>query len=209
MTLLLFTKGLLLGLAIAAPLGPIGTLCISRTLERGFWAGAAGGLGTALADATYALMAAAGFAAFATFLTTLSVPLGLVGGVFMLWLGWRGLRPRPVAAAAEIGARDLLHTTTATFLLTMANPTTILTFAAIFAGLGLAAVGDGSSAAIVVAGVFLGSLGWWFLLSGGVAIAKTRLPDGFAAWTSRLSGGLLIAFGLVALASAAAGLAVQ
>jgi putative LysE/RhtB family amino acid efflux pump len=207
MTVLLFAKGLLLGLAIAAPLGPIGTLCISRTLERGFWAGVAGGLGTALADATYALMAAAGFAAFATFLSTLSVPLGLVGGAFMLWLGWRGLKPRPVAAAAVIGARDLLHMTTATFLLTMANPTTILTFAAIFAGFGLAAVGDGMSAAIVVAGVFLGSLGWWFLLSGGVALAKTRLPDGFAAWTSRISGLVLIAFGLAALASAALNLA--
>jgi putative LysE/RhtB family amino acid efflux pump len=97
--------------------------------------------------------------------------------------------------------------TTATFLLTMANPTTILTFAAIFAGFGLAAVGDGMSAAIVVAGVFLGSLGWWFLLSGGVALAKTRLPDGFAAWTSRISGLVLIAFGLAALASAALNLA--
>ncbi|APG94458.1 threonine efflux protein (plasmid) [Sinorhizobium americanum] len=68
------------------------------------------------------MMAAAGFAAFATFLATLSVPLGVFGGVFMLWLGWRGLTPRPMPAAAEIGARDLLHTTTATFLLTMAKP---------------------------------------------------------------------------------------
>ena len=138
MTALLFAKGLLLGLAIAAPLGPIGALCISRTLERGFWAGVAGGLGTALADATYAMMAAAGFAAFAKFLSTLSIPLGLVGGAFMLWLGWRGLSPQPVAAPAEIGARDLLHNTTSTVQLTMANPSTMLSFAAIFAVLVLA-----------------------------------------------------------------------
>jgi putative LysE/RhtB family amino acid efflux pump len=202
MTALLFAKSLILGLAIAAPLGPIGALCISRTLERGFWAGVAGGLGTALADATYAMLAAAGFAAFATLLATLSVPVGLIGGLFMLWLGWRGLTPRPIAAAAEVGARDLVHTTAATFLLTMANPTTILSFAAIFAGLGFAAVGDGGNAAIVVAGVFLGSLTWWFVLSSGVALAKAKLPDSFAAWTSRVSGIVLIGFGLAALASA-------
>lgn len=201
MTALLFAKSLILGLAIAAPLGPIGALCISRTLERGFWAGVAGGLGTALADATYAMLAAAGFAAFATLLSTLSVPLGLVGGLFMLWLGWRGLAPRPIAAASEVGARDLVHTTTATFLLTLANPTTILSFAAIFAGLGLAATGDGRNAAIVVAGVFLGSLAWWFVLSGGVALARARLPDSLTAWTSRMSGIVLIGFGLAALAS--------
>ena len=203
MTTWIFVKGLLLGLAVAAPLGPIGTLCISRTLERGFWAGVAGGLGTALADATYAMLAAAGFAAFAALLSRLSLPLGLFGGLFMLWLGWRALRPRPVAAAAEIGAGDLIRTTMATFLLTMANPATILTFAAIFAGFGLAAVGDGTKAAVVVAGVFLGSLAWWFLLSGSVALAKTRLPDRFAAWTSRISGLVLIAFGIAALVSAA------
>lgn len=204
MYVLLFGKGLLLGLAIAAPVGPIGALCISRTLTRGFWAGVAGGLGTALADATYAMLAAVGFAAFAAVLSVIATPLGLVGGLFMIWLGWRGLAPKPVAAAAEIDARDLIHTTTATFLLTIANPTTILSFAAIFAGLGLSTVGEGAKGAIVVSGVFLGSLAWWFFLSGGVALAKTRLPDGFATWVSRLSGLLLIGFGVTALASSAA-----
>ncbi|WEX73770.1 LysE family translocator [Sinorhizobium numidicum] len=202
MSLLLFGKGLLLGLAIAAPLGPIGTLCISRTLERGFLAGVAGGLGTALADATYALLAAAGFAAFATVLSAISTPLSLAGGLFMLWLGWCGLSPRPVATAAELGARDLVHTTAATFLLTITSPTTILSFAAIFAGLGLAAFGDGTNVAILVGGVFVGSLAWWLFLTGGVTLAKARLPASFATWTSRISGLVLIGFGLAALTSA-------
>lgn len=207
MTGLLFAKSLILGLAIAAPLGPIGALCINRTLERGFWAGVAGGFGTALADATYAMLAAAGFATFATLLRELSAPLGLIGGLFLLWLGWRGMTPRPIATAAEIGARDLVHTTAATFLLTIANPTTILSFAAIFAGLGLATVADGGNAAIVVAGVFLGSLAWWLALSGGIALARAKLPDNFAEWTARGSGIVLIGFGLAALASAVANLA--
>lgn len=115
-------------------------------------------LGTALADATYAMLAAAGFAAFATLLATLAVPLGLIGGFFMLWLGWRGLRPTPAATAAEVGSRDVIPMVATTFLLTLANPTTVLSFAAIFAGLGIAAIGDGMNAAVVVAGVFLGLL---------------------------------------------------
>lgn len=206
MSALLFGKSLLLGLAIAAPLGPIGALCINRTLERGFWAGVAGGLGTAAADATYAALAAVGFAAFAAILSVVATPLGLAGGLFMIWLGWRGLRPKPIVAAADVGARDLLHTTIATFLLTMTNPLTILSFAAIFAGLGLAEAGDALSATIVVAGVFLGSLAWWFFLSGGVTVARTRLPDSFVAWVSRLSGLVLIAFGAIAIGTAARGL---
>lgn len=206
MSALLFGKSLLLGLAIAAPLGPIGALCINRTLERGFWAGVAGGLGTAAADATYAALAAIGFAAFAAVLSMVATPLGLAGGLFMIWLGWRGLRPKPIVAAADVGARDLVHTTIATFLLTMTNPLTILSFAAIFAGLGLAEAGDALSATIVVAGVFLGSLAWWFFLSGGVTVARTRLPDSFVAWVSRLSGLVLIAFGVIAIGTATRGL---
>lgn len=203
---LLFGKSLILGLAIAAPLGPIGALCINRTLERGFWAGVAGGLGTALADAAYAAFAAAGFAVFAGALAAVATPLGLLGGLFMIWLGWRSLSAEPAVAAAPVGARDLVHTTAATFLLTIANPMTVISFAAIFAGLGLAQAGEGTGAAIVVAGVFLGSLGWWFVLSGGVALARTRLPDAFVTWVARISGGVIIAFGLAALAAAVRGL---
>ena len=206
MSTLLFGKSLLVGLAVAAPLGPIGALCINRTLERGFWAGVAGGLGTAAADATYAALAAIGFAAFAAVLAIIATPLSLAGGLFMIWLGWSGLRPRAVTAAADVGGRNLIRTTIATFFLTMTSPATILSFAAIFAGLGLAEAGDALSAAVVVLGVFLGSLGWWFFLSGGVAIARTRLPDSFVVWVSRISGLVLIAFGIIAIGAAAKGL---
>ena len=198
---ILFLKSLFLGLAVAAPLGPIGALCISRTLERGVLAGLAGGLGTALADGVYATLAALGFAAFSATLAMIDTPLRLVGGAFMLWLGWRSLRPAPPRKVAEVRARDLLGTTAATFLLTITNPMTILAFAALFAGLGLAAGTDWVGAVVVVAGVFAGSMLWWGVLSGGVALARHRLPDGFALWVSRLSGAMLIGFGLWALGS--------
>lgn len=201
MTLALFAKSLVMGLAVAAPLGPIGALCVSRTLERGFRAGMAGGLGTALADAVYAALAALGFAVFAAALAKVDPMLRLGGGAFMLWLGWRSLARPPVPRAAA-AAGGVATTAAATFLLTLANPMTALTFAALFAGMGLAAA-PGAEAA-VVAGVFLGSLLWWAILAGGVALARARLPEGFARWTARASGALLILFGIWAIATALA-----
>lgn len=201
MEILLLGKGLLLGLAVAAPLGPIGALCITRTLERGFWAGVAGGLGTAAADAFYAGLAAMGFSAFAAVLAMVDLPLKLIGGLFMLWLGWKNLTPGPRRAAAQLGTRDLLGTVAATFLLTISNPATILSFAAMFAGLGLAEAAGGLNAMLVVAGVFLGSILWWFFLSGGVAMMRQRLPESFTTWVSRLSGLILIGFALYAFGS--------
>lgn len=198
---LLAAKGFVLGFAVAAPLGPIGALCINRTLERGFRVGLAGGLGTALADAAYGGLAAVGFAAFSSFLGMIDGPMRLLGGLAMIWLGWQGMRPKPPRPAAEIGARDLLGTIGATFLLTIANPTTILSFAVFFAGLGLASTAGAASAAVVVAGVFAGSLAWWVILTGGVALVRHRLPDRFALWVGRLSGGLILAFGLLAVGS--------
>ena len=199
--ILLFLKSLLLGLAIAAPLGPIGALCINRTLERGLWAGVAGGLGTALADALYASLAASGLAAFASVLVSVDGYLRAGGGLFMLILGLQALLARPADKPAEIGTAGLGGTVAATFLLTMANPMTILSFAAVFAGLGLARAPGALSAVAVVSGVFIGSLAWWFFLSGTVVLVHRRLPEGFARWVSRLSGGLLVAFGAAVLVS--------
>lgn len=201
MELLLFGKSIVLGLAVAAPLGPIGALCINRTLERGLWAGVAGGLGTAFADAIYASLAAVGFAAFTATLAMIDAPLKFVGGLFMLWLGWKSMMPTPPQKDAKVGATDLVGTVATTFLLTITNPMTILSFAAIFAGLGLADAPGTANAFIVVAGVFVGSLLWWFTLSGGVALLRQRLTQGFARWVSTLSGLILIAFGLYALGS--------
>lgn len=207
MSLLLFAaKGFALGFAVAAPLGPIGALCINRTLQRGFWVGLAGGLGTAIADAAYGALAALGFAAFSAFLAEIDGPMRLVGGLAMIWLGWQGMRPRPPRPAAEIGARDLFGTIAATFLLTIANPTTILSFAVFFAGLGLASAADAPSALVVVAGVFAGSLAWWVILTGGVAMVRHKVSDRFALWVGRISGSLILAFGLLAVGSFVVGM---
>lgn len=202
MEAILFGKSVLLGLAIAAPLGPIGALCIDRTLKLGFAAGFAGGVGTALADGVYAALAAVGFAALAHAISTFDAPLRVVGGAVLLWLGWASMKPRPPRATAGTSAYGLVGIAAATFLLTITNVMTIVSFAALFAALGLASTSTPAGAAAVVVGVVTGSMLWWCILCGGVALVRNRVPDTFARWVSRVSGIVLIGFGLAALASA-------
>ena len=200
---MLFFKAILLGLAVAIPLGPIGALCIARTLQSGFAAGFAGGFGTALADATYAAFAAFGFAALAGVLDGGAGLVRVLGGLLLIGLGIRGwLTGGTAATPAPANARTLITTALATYALTIANPATILSFVAMFAGLGLAEDASPGSAALAVSGVFLGSLIWWALLSGGVALTRSRLPAGFARVVARLSALMLIGLGCWALVPA-------
>lgn len=199
----LFLRGILLGLAVAAPVGPIGVLCIQRSLAGGFWTGFSGGIGTAMADALYAALAAAGFAVL------LGGDLGMAGPVpvqrllqwsgalFIAWLGWRTFAASAAEGAAEapIEGRPL-RLFAVTFALTMSNPATILSFAALFAGLGLAADPSLGAAASAVAGVFIGSLLWWALLSGGIAALRHRVSAEIRRWINRIAGLVLILFAI-------------
>ena len=199
-TIFLFLKGLLLGLSIAAPVGPIGLLCIRRSLEAGFWAGVAGGLGTAVADAAYASIAAFGLTAVSSLLLQAQGPLSVVGGAALIWLGWSAMTGKPPEATATAPVTQALGPTFAsTFFLTLANPATILTFAAIFAGLGLAAVDTAAGAAVLVTGVLLGSLLWWAILSGAVSLLRQRISPTVVLWINRASGVALAAFGAALL----------
>jgi threonine/homoserine/homoserine lactone efflux protein len=205
----MFVRGLLLGFSIAAPVGPIGVLCIRRTLADGRLAGFCSGLGAATADATYGAVAAMGLTAISSALVNRQDWLRLIGGVFLCYLGWRTLRTMPATRAAETlqRGRGLLGMYASTLGLTLTNPTTILSFAAVFAGMGFAGRDSGGTltAVLLVLGVFLGSGVWWLILSGGVALARERFtPRAMAlAWVNRLSGGLIGGFGVLALASLA------
>ncbi len=196
-------KGLVLGFSIAAPVGPIGVLCFRRALEQGFWPAVAGGLGTAAADAAYAAVAAFGITAISALLLDFRHALAIVGGVALLWLGMHAFRARPADHPAGAEGRGLAPMFAATFLLTLANPATILSFAAVFAGLGLAgAVNGGAAAGMLTLGVFAGSMLWWILLGGTVSALRGRVPRSALAWVNRISGLLLGAFGIYVLASA-------
>jgi putative LysE/RhtB family amino acid efflux pump len=205
MSALLFSKGALLGLAIAAPLGPIGALCINRTLQRGFVAGVAGGLGTATADACYVAAAAFGFVAFTAIMAVVSKPLAIGGGLFLLGLGLKYLIARETSKKQLPSSGDFCRTFSTTFALTIGNPATVLTVAALFASLGLAGTLDRPSAIILVLGVFAGSMAWWFMLSAGVTFARSRLPKSFATWVNRVSGIVILLFGLASIWSVMSG----
>jgi threonine/homoserine/homoserine lactone efflux protein len=200
-------KGLIIGFSIAAPVGPIGILCIQRTLAFGRVYGLASGLGAATADAMYGVVAGFGLTFISNFLVSQQGLLRLVGGLFLCYLGFKTLRSRPAQEAAAVAQSGDLHSAYgSTFLLTLTNPLTILSFAAVFAGLGVTTAGGNYlSALVLVLGVFGGSALWWLLLSSGVSLFREKFRADRLRWVNLLSGTLITAFGLLALASLAAG----
>jgi len=202
MTIHLAFKGLIIGFSIAAPVGPIGVLCIRRSLAEGRQVGLATGLGAATADAAYGYVAAFGLTAISGFLVGHRLWLGLVGGLFLCYLGLRTFLSRPAEQAAQPnGNGGLLSAYGSTLFLTLTNPMTILSFMAVFAGLGLGQLHDYFSASAMVAGVFAGSALWWLLLSSGVSLFRERINHRWMQGINRLSGTVIVAFGLYSLAS--------
>lgn len=203
MDVTLVVRGFLLGFAIAAPVGPIGLLCIQRTLSQGQLVGLASGLGAATADAFYGTVAAFGLTLVSGFLIEQQFWLALAGGLFLCYLGVRTLLAIPAERAAAGEAQGIGAAYLSTFLLTVTNPMTILAFVAIFAGAGLAtAGGDTGAAGLLVMGVFLGSAAWWLLLSGGVALLRSRISTGVLLWVNRAAGAILVVFGVLAIGRA-------
>jgi len=200
MDMSLFLRGLAIGFSIAAPVGPIGVLCIRRTLAEGRASGLASGLGAATADAVYGCVAGFGLTFISNVLIGQQMWLRLVGGVFLCYLGLKTLLARPTRETAPTGANSLVGAYASTFLLTLTNPMTVLSFAAIFAGLG-GVSGNYVSAATLVLGVLIGSALWWLTLSTGVSLFRTKFTPHGLRWVNRISGLVIAGFGLLALLS--------
>lgn len=197
-----FVRGLLIGLSVAATIGPMSILCIQRTMSKGFFYGLVSGLGIATADGLYGCVAGFGLTIVAAFLVQQQVWVHIVGGLFLLYLGVRTLLSKPSEHAAQaVMTTNFAGAYVTTLLLTLTNPLTILSFAAIFAGLGVGSSRQNNSmtALLVVSGVFLGSMLWWFLLTGGVSLLRTRFTPRWLLWMNRISGGVITIFGLLAL----------
>jgi threonine/homoserine/homoserine lactone efflux protein len=199
MTTSFMLRGLAIGFSIAAPVGPIGLLCIRRSLAEGQRAGLATGLGAATADALYGCVAGFGLTAVSSFLVGQRFWLGLLGGGFLCYLGVRTFRSPPAEHAAAVGSKGLLSAYLSTFVLTLTNPMTILSFAAVFAGSGLGTSTDYRSAGALVAGVFVGSALWWLLLSNGAALFRSRVNATWMRAVNRVSGAIIFGFGLYSL----------
>jgi threonine/homoserine/homoserine lactone efflux protein len=195
-------RGFAIGFTVAAAVGPISLLAIRRTLAHGRVYGLASGLGVALADASYGGIAAFGLTAVTAVLVGARTTLALIGGAFLVWLAVRTILAPPPDHVASLQERPGLG---GAFLsiygLTMTNPMTILSFAGIFAAVGLAGR-NGAEAALLTLGVFLGSAAWWVALTAIVARLRSRLTPAVLVWVNRISGAVLLAFGVLAIAVA-------
>lgn len=197
----IFLRGLIIGFSIAAPVGPIGVLCIRRTLVQGRLAGLVSGLGAASADAIYGIIAGFGLTFISNFLVAQGTWLKLFGGLFLCYLGVRTFFSRPSGEGESLPAKGVWGNYISIFALTLTNPMTILSFTAIFAGLGLAqGGGDYRQAVWIVLGVFSGSGLWWLALSQGVGFFRQRVRPHWMVWINKISGGMVFTFGIFILA---------
>jgi len=196
-----FLKGLMIGFSIAAPVGPIGVLCIRRTLAEGRGSGLISGLGAATADAIYGCIAGFGLTSVSSILISHETWLRLFGGAFLCYLGAKTFFERPAEKAVETRGRGRVAGYFSTFFLTLTNPVTIIFFAAIFAGFGLVERRNYLSAVALVSGVFIGSGLWWLTLSTGVGVFRTKVTPHWLRWINRISGVVIAAFGLLAFLS--------
>jgi threonine/homoserine/homoserine lactone efflux protein len=204
MHLSFFIRGLLIGLSIAAAVGPMSILCIQRTLNKGQLYGLVSGLGIATADGVYGSIAAFGLTLITNFLIHEQIWIRLLGGLFLIYLGVKTILSKPSERAAVLNAKtnSYLGAYASTFLLTLTNPLTILSFAAIFAGIGVGSASKSFfSAAIVVLGVFSGSTLWWIILTSGISLLRKKLDLRWLLWINRISGAIITLFGIGSLLS--------
>lgn len=196
----IYLRGLIIGISIAAPVGPIGVLCIRRTLAEGRLSGLISGLGAASADAIYGIIAGFGLTFISGYLVAQQFWLNLIGGCFLCYLGIRTFSKKSTDEFTNTGSKGLIRNYLSVFILTLTNPMTILSFAAIFAGFGLAnADGGYTSALVMVLGVFMGSATWWLILSQGVGFFRKQISLQWMTWINWGSGVVIFIFGALML----------
>ncbi len=194
-----FVRGMAIGFAMAAPVGPVGLLCIRRALADGRVAALVAGLGAAVADTVYGAVVAFGLSHIIGFLVTQQASLKLFGGAFLLLIGWRSLMAEPSLGPMQRQGPGLLKDFFATLLITLTNPGTVFGFLGVFAAIGSPDMNE--HAAMLVTGVFVGSAVWWLLLSAAAGAVRSRFTP---LWLKRLnqgSGMTILLFGAAVWAS--------
>lgn len=201
MDLTIFLKGILVGFAMAVPIGPIGIMCIRKTLTEGRLRGLIIGLGAATADFLYGCVAAFGLTVISSALDSQRVWIRLVGGALLLFLGIRTFRAKPADPKYRIQSSGMLGTYFYIVFLTLTNPLTIFAFIAVFAALGLGAGVINFSGSALVLGVFTGSFLWFFSLSSVVILFRAKFDVVGLRWVNRIAGILITVSGVIAIVS--------
>jgi threonine/homoserine/homoserine lactone efflux protein len=201
MELTILLKGIFIGFALAVPIGPIGIMCIRKTLNEGRLRGLIIGLGAATADLLYGCVAAFGITFISNTLVSQRIWIRLVGGALLLYLGVRTFRKLPADPKIPINGSSILRSYLTAFLLTLTNPLTIFAFIAVFAALGLGSDLGNFSASVLVAGVFIGSCLWFLSLSSAVMLFRNKLDLVGLKWVNRIAGILIIISGVIVMVS--------
>jgi threonine/homoserine/homoserine lactone efflux protein len=199
----LFLRGLAIGFALAAPVGPVGILCVRRALADGRHAAFVAGLGAAFADTFYGAVAGLGLTVISSFLTSHHIFLRVAGGLILVVLGIRSLRMAQPFEPAPACGPGLLKDFISTFLITLTNPGTILASMGVFAAFGAFGNHEMGPSAILILGIFTGSALWWLILSGTASAARSRLSPRVLDLLNRGSGVMLVLFGVGIIASLA------
>jgi threonine/homoserine/homoserine lactone efflux protein len=201
MDIILFLKGLLIGFAMAIPIGPIGVLCIRKTLSEGHSRGLIVGLGGAAADSLYGGIAAFGVKFVSDVIVREQLWVHLLGGALLLYLGFRTIRAKRKDPILPFDNRGFWGSFVSAFILALTNPLTMFAFVAVFAAFGLGARVSFLAAGILVTGVFSGTCLWFFTLGFVATLFRRRLNRRGLVWVNRVSGGLIILSGMIALVS--------
>jgi threonine/homoserine/homoserine lactone efflux protein len=194
----LLIRGALAGLAISAPVGPVNVLCVRRTLAKGRMAGLISGLGAATADTMFGAIAGYSISFIIALLLKEEFWIRLIGGALLVGVGcaYYFRKPKPLAEARKESAHSAYFSS---LLLCLTNPTVILSFMAVLAGLGMGGLKQRSLTLIVVLGIFLGSMLWWSFLALVAGHFRHRITDAAMGWMNRIAGIAIGAFGIVTL----------
>lgn len=202
MSFYLLIQGILIGLVVAVPVGPLGLLCINRALMLGPTCGLFSGLGVATADALAAGIAALGITLISGLLSEYQLLLRLLGGAFLCFLGYKICIAEPANQGATVNVNGLLSAYVTTFLLTFSNPVTIISFVAIYASWHVPSLdGHYVAAATLTVGVFSGSALWWVGLFLGLTTFHDKFNLRYLFWVHRVSGLIIAGFGVIVLLS--------
>jgi threonine/homoserine/homoserine lactone efflux protein len=193
----LFLRGIAAGVAISAPVGPVNVLCVSRTISKGWWAGIVSGIGAAAADTIYGSIAGFSISIVIGFLIREQSKLRLGGGILLVLMGIWYYHKRPDSLSKHSKGNASHSDLVTTFLLNLTNPTTVLSFLAVLAVLGLSERRAAWLTLIMIGGIFVGSMAWWLLLTGITNRFRDRFDDQAMVWMNRIGGIAIVAFGVV------------
>jgi|BarGraIncu00222A_1022003.scaffolds.fasta_scaffold124573_1 threonine/homoserine/homoserine lactone efflux protein len=199
--LVVFLKGIFIGFAMAIPIGPIGIMCIRKTLTEGRLRGLIIGLGAATADMLYGCVAAFGLTVISNTLYNQRIWIRMIGGTLLIFLGIRTFRAHPADPKTTTNSSGILRSYLTTVFLTLTNPLTIFAFIAVFVALGLEHMSGYIPASTLVGGIFIGSSLWFLSLSSGVILFRKKLDIAGLRWVNRIAGILIIISGIIAMVS--------